>query len=202
LPRLSLSRHAQALPVQISRRKLATEPEELAYILVNSRSKILITCQAKRDIALAAVRQCPDITLCLIVDGPGDGATILNLDEATADFPDTPIAEESLGNAMLYSSGTTGRPKGILRPLPEQSPAEALPVYQALSHVWGFQEGQIFLSPAPFYHSAPNSGVHLTIRMGGTAIIMERFDPEQFLRLVETYRVTHTSLSQQCSRGC
>jgi long-chain acyl-CoA synthetase len=168
--------------------------EELSYILVNSRSKILITSQEKRDIGLAAFRQCPDITLCLIVDGPGDGATILNLDEATADFPDTPIAEESLGNAMLYSSGTTGRPKGILRLLPERSPAEALPVYQALSHVWGFQEGQIFLSPAPLYHSAPNSGVHLTIRMGGTAIIMERFDPEQFLRLVETYRVTHTQL--------
>ena len=59
-------------------------PDELAYILTNSELKILITSQAKRDVALDAVRKCPNIALCLIVDGPGDGAAVLNLDEATA----------------------------------------------------------------------------------------------------------------------
>ena len=92
-------------------------PDEVAYIVNNSESKILITSQAKRAVALAALGQCPKVTLCLIVDGPGDGR-LQNLDEATAAFPDTPIADEALGTAMLYSSGTTGRPKGILRPLP------------------------------------------------------------------------------------
>ena len=168
--------------------------EELAYILTNSESKILIASQAKRDVALAAVRQCANITLCLIVDGPGDGDKVLNFDEALAGFPDTPIADEFLGTHMLYSSGTTGRPKGILRPLPEQPPFQALPIFEALSQLWRFHEGQIYLSPAPLYHAAPLSGVHFTIRLGGTAIIMDRFDPEAFLRLIETYRVTHSQL--------
>ena len=67
----------------------------------------------------------PDVKLCLIVDGPGDGDRVLNLDEATAGFPATPIDDESLGAAMLYSSGTTGRPKGVLRRSAVQPPAAA-----------------------------------------------------------------------------
>ncbi len=168
-------------------------PDEVAYIVNNSESKILITSQAKRAVALAALAQCPNVTLGLIVDGPGDGR-LQNLDEATAAFPDTPIADEALGTAMLYSSGTTGRPKGILRPLPEQPPAQKLPVYDAVMNLWRCREGMIFLSPAPLYHVAPHAGVAFTIHLGGTAIIMEHFDAEQFLRLVERYRVTHTQL--------
>jgi long-chain acyl-CoA synthetase len=169
-------------------------PDELAYIVNNSESKLLITSQAKRDVARAALRQCPNVAVCLIVDGPGEGATGLNLDHATAACPSTPIADESLGNAMLYSSGTTGRPKGILRPLPEQPPFEMPAVYDFIQKLWRFRDGLIYLSPAPLYHAAPHVGVNLTIRMGGTAIIMERFDPEDFLRLVARYRVTHSQL--------
>src|SRR3954469_20381377 len=87
--------------------------EELAYILNNSQSKVLITSQAKRAVALAALPLCPKVELCLIVDGPGEdggeGERVLNLEQATAGLPSTPIADESLGTAMLYSSGTTGR---------------------------------------------------------------------------------------------
>jgi long-chain acyl-CoA synthetase len=169
-------------------------PEELAYILKNSRSKLLITSQARRAVALAAVGHCPNIELTLVADGPGDGPAVLNLDAATAAYPATPIADESLGIAMLYSSGTTGRPKGIVRPLPEQPPAQLLPVYGFIANLWRFREGLIYLSPAPLYHAAPHVGVNLTIRMGGTAIIMEHFDAAQFLRLLEQYRVTHTQL--------
>jgi long-chain acyl-CoA synthetase len=168
--------------------------EELAYILNNSQSKILITSQAKRDVALAALPLCPGLELCLIVDGPGDGARMLNLDQATAGLPAAPIADESLGTAMLYSSGTTGRPKGILRPLPEQPPVEQLPIFDFLQKLWQYREGMIYLSPAPLYHSAPQAAVNLTIRMGGTAIIMERFDAEQYLALIEKHRVTHSQL--------
>jgi long-chain acyl-CoA synthetase len=168
-------------------------PDEVAYVVNNSESKILITSQARRVVALTALGQCPKVTLCLIVDGPGDGR-LQNLDEATAAFPDTPIDDEALGTAMLYSSGTTGRPKGILRPLLEQPPAQKLPVYDAVMNLWRCREGMIFLSPAPLYHVAPHAGVSFTIHLGGTAIIMEHFDAEQFLRLVERYRVTHTQL--------
>jgi hypothetical protein len=82
---------------------------------------------------------------------------------------------------MLYSSGTTGRPKGILRPLPEQPPTQQLPLFDFLQRLWHYREGMIYLSPAPLYHSAPQAAVNLTIKMGGTAIIMERFDPERYL---------------------
>ena len=169
-------------------------PDELTYILHNSEAKILITSEAKREVALAAVRQCPNVALCLVVDGPGDGDLVLNLDAATAEYPDTPIPDEWLGNAMLYSSGTTGRPKGILRPLPEQAPGKTLPIYDFLTKLWRYREGLIYLSPAPLYHSAPNIGVNLAIRMGGTVIIMEHFDAAQYLRLIEEYKVTHTQL--------
>ncbi len=168
--------------------------EELGYILNNSRSKVLITSQAKRDVALAALPLSPGIELCLIVDGEGDGDRILNLDTATKGFPASPIPDESLGTAMLYSSGTTGRPKGIVRPLPEQPPVHHLPIFDFLLKLWQYREGMIYLSPAPLYHSAPQAAVGLTIRMGGTVIIMERFDAEHYLQLVEKYRVTHSQL--------
>ncbi|MCA0305333.1 MAG: AMP-binding protein [Proteobacteria bacterium] len=168
--------------------------EELAYILTNSQSKVLITSQAKREIALEAVKACPAIELVLVVDGPGDGARVMNLEAATAGLPATPIADEAVGTAMLYSSGTTGRPKGILRPLPDLPPTEKLPLFGFLSKLWHYREGMIYLSPAPLYHSAPQAAVNLTIAVGGTVIIMEKFDPEHYLQLVETYRVTHSQL--------
>ncbi|MFN4015904.1 MAG: AMP-binding protein [Reyranella sp.] len=172
--------------------------DELAYILNNSTSKVLITSQAKRDVALAALAQCPEIVLCIVVDGPGGepagSAKIVNLTEASAGLPATPIADESLGTAMLYSSGTTGRPKGIVRPLAEQPPSQLLPIFAFLLKLWQYREGMIYLSPAPLYHSAPQAAVNLTIRMGGTVIVMERFDPEHYLQLIEKYCVTHSQL--------
>jgi long-chain acyl-CoA synthetase len=167
---------------------------EVAYIIDNSLSRVLITSEAKRDIALAALADCPKVELCLIVDGPGEGSRVRSLVEATAEFPSTPIADESLGGAMLYSSGTTGRPKGVLRPLPDQPPDEPLPALAARLNVWRFREDQIYLSPAPLYHSAPLAGVGGTIRRGGIVIVLERFDEQRFLELVEQYRVTHTQL--------
>jgi long-chain acyl-CoA synthetase len=170
------------------------QPDELAYILANSEAKILITSMARREVALAALAQSPQIARCLIVDGPGDGGRVAALDAATAGLPDQPIADESLGTAMLYSSGTTGRPKGILRPLAEQPPGQQLPLFAFLVKLWRYREGMVYLSPAPLYHSAPQAAVNLTIRMGGTAIIMEHFDPERYLALIERHRVTHSQL--------
>jgi long-chain acyl-CoA synthetase len=95
---------------------------------------------------------------------------------------------------MLYSSGTTGRPKGILRPLPENPPAQQLSIADQVMEIWRFREGTVHLSPAPLYHAAPWLAVTLTIRVGGTAVIMEHFDPEQYLALVERYRATHSVL--------
>jgi long-chain acyl-CoA synthetase len=169
-------------------------PDELAYILNNSESKVLITSEAKRNVATAAMKNCPKIALCLVVDGEGNGSRIQNLYEATAAYPSTPVADESLGRHMLYSSGTTGRPKGIVRSLPEQPPSKPLPVSDFAAQLWRYREGMVYLSPAPLYHTTPQVGVNLSIRAGGTAIIMERFDAEWFLELVQTYKVTHSHL--------
>ena len=128
------------------------------------------------------------------MDGPGESERIIGLQQAIADLPRTPITDESNGTAMLYSSGTTGRPKGILRPLAEQPPEQQLPLFDFLQKLWHYREGMIYLSPAPLYHSAPQAAVNLTIRNGGTVIIMESFDPERYLELIEIYGVTHTQL--------
>ena len=167
---------------------------ELAYIVNNSGSKALITSEARREVALAAMAECPNVDLCLIVDGAGKGERVRNLDEATARHPATPIPDESLGAAMLYSSGTTGRPKGVLRPLIAQPPTVPHPLIAALSKFWRFRERQVYLSPAPLYHAAPYVGVAGTIRLGGTVVVMEHFDAEEFLRLIEKHRVTHAQL--------
>src|SRR3982074_2366522 len=167
---------------------------ELAYIITNSESRILITSVAKLDVAREALQECPKVELCIVADGAGESERIVNLQEATAGLHKTPISDECIGTAMLYSSGTTGRPKGILRPLPEQPATQQLPIFDFLQKLWQYREGMIYLSPAPLYHSAPQAAVNLTIRNGGTAIIMESFDPERYLELVEKWGVTHTQL--------
>lgn len=168
--------------------------DELAYILNNSESKLLITSRAKKEVALQALKQCPNVTLCLVVDGDPSDPVHPDFATAVAAFPPTPIADEWLGTPMLYSSGTTGRPKGILRPLPENPPSEPLPLYTFLDKLWHYRDGMVYLSPAPLYHSAPQAAVGLAIRRGGTVIVMEHFDPEAYLALVEKYRVTHSQL--------
>jgi long-chain acyl-CoA synthetase len=170
------------------------KPDEIAYIVNNSEAKVLITSEAKRTQALAALEKCPQVDLCLIADGAGADQRVRNLDEAVANYPSTPIADEKLGAAMLYSSGTTGRPKGVLRPPPDAPPAERTPLMKFLQGLWRFREGMVYLSPAPLYHSAPLAGVSMTVRAGGTAIIMERFDPEAYLAFVEKYKATHSQL--------
>jgi long-chain acyl-CoA synthetase len=167
---------------------------ELAYILNNSQSRILITSRAKLDVACAAIKEAPKVELCIVVDGESENDRVVGLAQATRGLPKTPIADECVGTAMLYSSGTTGRPKGILRPLPEQPPEQNLPLFDFLIKLWQYREGMIYLSPAPLYHSAPQAAVNLTIRMGGTAIIMESFDPERYLALIEQWGVTHSQL--------
>ncbi|HEX7927962.1 MAG TPA: AMP-binding protein [bacterium] len=168
--------------------------EELAYILTNSESKALITSRAKLEIAREAVKQCPKVQLLLVADGKGSPAPFQDMDAATAKFPATPVADERLGTAMLYSSGTTGRPKGILRPLADNPPAQQAALFDFLQKLWHYREGMTYLSPAPLYHSAPQAAVNLAIRHGATIIVMEKFDPEQYLALIEQHKVTHSQL--------
>ncbi len=171
--------------------------EELAYILTNSRSEVLITSRAKAVVAVAALADAPNIRRVLVCGGVPDGIDddrVVDFESTVRNLPESPIADEQLGTPMLYSSGTTGRPKGILRPLPEQAPSELMPLFVFLLNLWKYREGMIYLSPAPLYHSAPQAAVSLTLRAGGTVIVMEKFDPIDYLRLIEQYSVTHSQL--------
>ena len=168
--------------------------EEVAYILVNSDAKVLITSAALRDVAVDALAQAPAVTTALIVDAAGADDRLERYADAVAAFPATPIADESLGTPMLYSSGTTGRPKGIFRQMPDRSLAEGTALSAFLVEAWHYRPGMVYLSPAPLYHSAPQGATGNTIRVGGTVVVMERFDPEQLLALVERHRVTHIQM--------
>jgi long-chain acyl-CoA synthetase len=165
-------------------------PEEVAYIINDSGSRIVITSAAKRAVALELPERCPNVERWLMVDiDEPEGAYEPYLD-AVAPFPTHPVDDERLGAAMLYSSGTTGRPKGILRPLPDVAPGEQLALMDFVAKVFQLREGMVYLSPAPLYHSAPLGNLSGSLRLGATAIIMEHFDAAEYLDLIGRYRVT------------
>jgi long-chain acyl-CoA synthetase len=168
--------------------------DETAYIVNDSEARVVVSSAALRGVAQQLPAMCPGVDRWLMVDTDDPPPPYEAYAEATAAYPAEPVADEQLGAAMLYSSGTTGRPKGILRPLPEIHPGTPLPVMEFVKFMFGFRDGMTYLSPAPLYHSAPQASVSVTIRLGGTAVIMERFDPAQFLQLVEQHRVTHSQM--------
>jgi long-chain acyl-CoA synthetase len=171
-------------------------PDEVAYIVTNSQSRLLFSSAAKRQVAVPAAAKCPQVER-LLVTGDGAGGAPEGWDSyeaAIASYPTDPVADESLGAAMLYSSGTTGQPKGVLRDLPAASPGEALPVMQFVSAMFGLRPGMTYLNPAPLYHSAPAASVSAAIRLGATVVVMEHFDAEQWLALVERHRITNCQM--------
>ena len=169
-------------------------PDEVAYIVNDSQAKVVISSRAKRDVAVQLPDLCPNVDRGLMVDVDADDGRYEPYERTLAEHPTDPVPDEKLGAAMLYSSGTTGRPKGILRPLPDQHPGTPLPVMEFVKAMFGFREGMTYLSPAPLYHSAPQASVAATMRLGSTSVIMERFDPEQWLQLVERHRVTNCQM--------
>jgi long-chain acyl-CoA synthetase len=110
---------------------------------------------------------------------------------AIAGQPSTPPSDECEGNWMFYSSGTTGRPKGIRPPAVGQPIGGASSFAMLVKHLYGGGEDTVYLSPAPLYHAAPAGWTTTMHRLGGTAVVMDRFDPVRVLELIEEHRVTH-----------
>ncbi|VAV89031.1 CoA ligase @ Long-chain fatty-acid-CoA ligase, Mycobacterial subgroup FadD4 [hydrothermal vent metagenome] len=159
-------------------------PDEISYILEDSGTKILIGSKQMLPLMDELQKRNPDVRQYLF--GSGDAR---DLETALADMPTTPIADQRAGTDMLYSSGTTGQPKGIRLPLPEVEAIDAPHALGVLGQMlFGFHKDCIYLSPAPLYHAAPlrwNMAVHA---LGGTSLIMEKFDPERALQLIEKYQ--------------
>ena len=163
--------------------------DEAAYIATDCGAKALVTSYAKREVAAEIAELIPDTPIRLMLGGTIPGWA--SYEEAVAAGSPQPLAQEWMGDSMLYSSGTTGRPKGILRPLPEITPAEGFDTRQAANR-YELTSASVYLSPAPLYHAAPLAYVLTVQSFGGTVVMMERFDAEQALALIEKYRVTHS----------
>ena len=169
--------------------------EEAAYIINDCLAKVVVTSAAKMEIAVQLAALCPNVERWLIVDAQDDVPGFERYEQAIAAYPATPIAFERMGQAMLYSSGTTGRPKGIYRELVDVAPSDDTMTGMsfAMDH-WKFRPGMVYLNPAPLYHSSPQSSVSAALRLGATSVIMEKFDAAFFLELIEKYKVTHTQV--------
>ncbi|MCP5028138.1 MAG: AMP-binding protein, partial [Actinomycetia bacterium] len=164
--------------------------EEAAYIVNDSGARALVTSAGLGDVAAGMVG---DITHCeirLAVDGPVEGFD--SYEDAIAAHPAEPLAAEPLGDFMNYSSGTTGRPKGIRRPLTGNSFADPSALDGLVGGLYGVGPDTMYLSPAPLYHSAPLGFTAATHSLGGTIVVMERFDPVEALELIEKHQVTHS----------
>ncbi len=163
-------------------------PEEAAYIVNDSAAKVLVASDAVCD--LAELARHIEKEICLVsFHTPQEGWKAL--DAALAGQPDTPLAVEPMGDTMLYSSGSTGRPKGIKRPLSGKSIEDGIPGVER-NNAYGIDNNTVYLSPAPLYHAAPFGFCMRTLCLGGTVVMMERFDPLQSLAYIERYRITHS----------
>jgi len=162
--------------------------DEAGFILGDCSASVLVTSAAMAETAAGALAQAPGCALRLMVDGVAEG--FASYEDAIAAAMPGPV-ENWAGDFMLYSSGSTGRPKGIKRPLLD-APIEDGWRLKPSQAKYGFGPEMVYLSPAPLYHSAPLSYVLGTHYFGGTAVIMEKFEPADALALIETHRITHS----------
>ncbi|MGE4322133.1 MAG: acyl-CoA synthetase [Sphingobium sp.] len=170
--------------VCVSSKLTAAEAE---YIVRDSDSKLVVTSGSVGPEGPALAALLPDLAVFAV----GDGVAGARSWEAEAGAqPDTPIADERGGTDMLYSSGTTGRPKGIRGELPDATDIAAETTIMRVSRdLYGVSQDSIYICPAPLYHSAPLRFCMMIQRFGGTIVIMQKFDPEKALELIERYKV-------------
>jgi acyl-CoA synthetase (AMP-forming)/AMP-acid ligase II len=168
-------------------------PDEIAYIVKDCGAKAVITSPKCADQVKGLVNGEPGAPLFFMVDQPEPG--FRSFDQEAAAQPTTPIADEVAGYDMLYSSGTTGRPKGIKKDFEGNPIGLPNPFLKVLcADMCGMNSDSIYLSPAPLYHAAPLRFNMMAITLGGTSIIMESFDAEEFLKLVEKHGITQSQL--------
>ena len=179
------SQRSGAMMVPISTRLTAPE---IAYILRDCDAKLLVTSTYFADRIEALRALCPECEF-LVLDGEGEE----DLAKALADQPDAPLLDPVPGQYMLYSSGTTGRPKGVRPRAPDSDDIQAAVPLVGLAVMGAGMPADgsmVYLSPAPLYHAAPLGWCTTAHRLGGTVVVMEKFDPETALQAIERYGVT------------
>ncbi|KOS53587.1 acyl-CoA synthetase [Rhodococcus rhodochrous] len=166
-------------------------PGEAAYIVDDCGAKAVIVDAALTEIAGELPALLPNTEHRLGFDGTLPGYA--DLDAAAAAESDVALADQPRGTDMLYSSGTTGRPKGIKPALPDRQVHEPGDTMTAMNaSVWGVNSETVYLSPAPLYHAAPLRTCAAVQALGGTVVVMDRFDAEKALEYIERYRVTYS----------
>jgi long-chain acyl-CoA synthetase len=162
--------------------------DEVAYIVEDCEARALFIDSSFAQLG-CKLRDCnPHLGVLVSVDGSISGWR--SYEDALATAGDAFPASD--GSEMLYSSGTTGRPKAVRRPLPMENGSWAQAVLEfALTRTYGMGPGSVYLSPAPLYHAAGMNYTMAVNRVGAPSIIMRKFDAETVLRLIETHRVTH-----------
>lgn len=156
--------------------------EEVAFIVRDCGARSLVTSAALTDRAATSA----GVEVPLMMDGAAEGwlGYEAALDRHAAD----PLDAQPNGQGMFYSSGTTGRPKGILFPLPDRSVTDDDPMVLNGGPL-GLADGCVYLLPAPLYHASPVVTGALCHRYGGTVVVMERFDAAACLDAIERYQV-------------
>ena len=162
-------------------------PAEVEYIVEDCGARALIVSPALDAIAEAVAPLVPGVRLFRVGGARGP---FEDFEAARDALPATPIADETAGSDMLYSSGTTGRPKGVKPPL-GGGPIDAPHALQMMAQgLFGFSGDSLYLSPAPLYHAAPLRWCMSVHKLGGTVIVMEKFEPEAALALIEKHGIT------------
>ena len=164
---------------------------EAAYVVADSGARMVVVSSRLAGLAAGLGPGLPAGVRRLMIGGTIPGWD--SYEEAVRALPPTPVPDECEGDVMLYSSGTTGRPKGIKRPVSGVAFGQHpdIPGHW-LRELLGMAEGDVYLSPAPLYHAAPLAWTMSSHRTGATVVVMERFDAEQALRLIARHRVTHS----------
>ncbi len=161
---------------------------DAAYILTNSASKVLITSDTLGEVSNTLIKDAPALRRGYMMGEASPG--FASYEAALDGMPDTMFEGRPRGVSMLYSSGTTGRPKGIRHPITDVAPHVAPPRHEYLSKLFHFGPDTVFLNPGPFYHTAPLRMMIHAQRVGGTAVCFQKFDAETVLRGIGTYGAT------------
>lgn len=164
--------------------------DECRYIIENSRSKMLVCTDKCRALGRDLASAMPEVQHFYCARGGCEQLGDWSGECATQ--PTTPIPDQSRGWVMMYSSGTTGHPKGILT-MPDDLGVEDLhPNLQRMADAFGYDEDTVYLSPGPLYHTAPILSCEMALNQAATIVVMEKFDALQALQAIERYKVTHS----------